>query len=108
MARRISRGEIWLYRFQAPDKRRPVLVVSRQVLLDVLATATVVPITTSLHGSPTELELGPDDGLKTKCCANFANVQTVRQRDLVRFVGTLGADKLAAACRALAIATGCD
>ena len=109
MARRkLSRGEIWLHRFHPPDKRRPVLVIGRQVLLDVLDTATVVPITSTLHGSPTEIELGVEHGLKAKSCANFVNVQTVRQRDLVRFVGTVGAAKLAEACQALAIATGCD
>jgi len=97
-----------MHRFHPPDKRRPVLVMSRQVLLDVLETATVIPITSTLHGSPTEIELGPEHGLKAKSCANFANVQTVRQRDLVRFVGSVGGAKLAEACEALAIAVGCD
>jgi mRNA-degrading endonuclease toxin of MazEF toxin-antitoxin module len=49
MARRLSRGQIWLHVFKAPDKRRSVLIISRQALLDVLETATVVPITTVKH-----------------------------------------------------------
>ncbi len=108
MAREVSRGEIRLYAFRPPDKRRPVLVLSRQVLLDVLQTATVVPITTTTHGSPTEVELGVEDGLKAPSCANLANVQTVRQRDLSRLVGTVRPDKMSDICRALAIAVGCD
>ena len=108
MAREVNRGEIWLYSFGVPDKRRPVLVVSRQVLLDVLQTAMVVPITRTLHGAPTEVELGIADGLKAVSCANLANVQTVRKRGLTRYVGTVRREKLAEMCRALAIAVGCD
>jgi mRNA interferase MazF len=97
-----------MYTFDAPDKRRPVVVLSRQILLAVLQTATVVPITTTLHGSPTEVELGIEDGLKTASCANLANIQTVLKRNLTRYVGTARPAKLRELCRALAIASGCD
>lgn len=97
-----------MYTSGAPDKRRPVVVLSRQILLDVLQTATVVPVTTTLHGSPTEVELGIEDGLKTVSCANLANIQTVLKRNLTRYLGTTRPEKLIELCRALAIASGCD
>ena len=97
-----------MYTFGAPEKRRPVVVISRRILLDVLQTATIVPITTTLHGSPTEVELGVEDGLKTASCANLANIQTVSKRNLTRYVGTVRPEKLIELCRALAIASGCD
>ena len=108
MAREVARGQIWQFRFAAPDKRRPVLVLSRNALLAHLHTATVVAITSTLRGSPTEVELGVDDGLKRSCCANLANLFTVPQTDLRRFVGTLGPEKMRQVCRALVIACGCD
>lgn len=108
MAREVNRGEIWMYTFDAPDKRRPVVVLSRQILLDVLETAIVVPITTTLHGSPTEVELGIEDGLKAVSCANLANIQTVLKRNLTRYVGIARREKLIQLCRALAIVGGCD
>lgn len=108
MARRIARGEIWQLRFDAPDKRRPVLVLGRPSLLDVLHTATVAAITTTLRGSPTEVELDVEEGLKTKSCVNLTNVFTVRQADLHRFVGSVSAEKMRLVCLALATATGCD
>lgn len=108
MARRVGRGEIWLLRFARPDKQRPVLVLSRSSLLEVLHTATVGAITTTMRGSPTEVDLDVEEGLKTKCCVNLANVFTVRQSDLHRFVGTVSAEKMRRVCHALAIATGCD
>jgi len=108
MARELSRGQIWQFRFAAPDKRRPVLIISRNALLQHLHTATVVAITSTLRDSPTEVELGIDDGLKQPCCANLTNLFTVRQSDLTRYVGVVGAEKMRRICRALVIACGCD
>jgi mRNA interferase MazF len=71
MARGIARGEIWQLRFAAPDKRRPVLILTRPSLLGVLHTATVAAITRTLRGSPTEVELDVDEGLKTRSCVNI-------------------------------------
>ena len=108
MARRVARGEIWQYRFAPPDKRRPVLVLSRDALLRTLHTATVVAITSTLRGSPTEVRLGVDEGLKHDSCANLANLFTVRQSDLRRFVGALSEATMREVCAALAVAAGCD
>lgn len=92
----------------APDKRRPVLVISRNSLLEVLHTATVVAITSTLRGVPTEVSLGIAEGLKGPSCANAANVFTIRQDELRQFVGTVGPQKMSELCRAIAIATGCE
>ena len=108
MARQVGRGEIWMLRFATPDKRRPVLVLSRPSLLECLNTATVVAITSTSHDSPTEVSLGVDDGLKRASCANLANIFTVRQADLRAYVGSVRADTMRQVCQALAIATACD
>jgi mRNA interferase MazF len=108
VARDLIRGQIWQFRFAAPDKRRPVLVLSRNTLLEHLHTATVVAITSSRRGSPTEVELGVDEGLKPPCCANLANLFTVKQSDLQRHLGSVGPEKMRQVCRALIIACGCD
>jgi mRNA interferase MazF len=108
VARALSRGQIWQFRFAAPDKRRPVLIISRNVLLEHLQTVTVVAITSTRRGAPTEVELGVDEGLKQPSCANLANLFTVRQSDLKRYVGAVGAQKMRQVCRCLVIACGCD
>jgi len=108
VAQEVGRGEVWLYRFAPPDKRRPVLVLSRPALLRVLRTATVAAITRSLHGSPTEVALDAEHGLKAPSCVNLAHIFTVPRGELRRYVGTIGPDKMQQVCRALAIATGCD
>jgi mRNA interferase MazF len=107
MAERVSRGDIWLLQLPHPDKRRPVLVLSRPSLIRLLHTVTVVAITSALRGSPTEVELGLDEGLKAPSCANLCNVFTVHQRELRTFVGSAGRAKMSEVCRALAVATAC-
>ena len=101
------RGEIWQYRFAAPDKRRPVVVLTRQEVLPLLRTAMVAPITSTIRGLPSEVIVGVDEGLKTDSAINLDHVQTVEQRLLRRFVGSLSAAKMRQVCRALSLATGC-
>ena len=107
LASRVNRGEIWLYTFAAPDKRRPVLVLSRQKAITLLRTALVAPISSAAHGSPSEVPVGIEEGLKHDSVVNLDQVQTVNQAHLQHFVGSLGPAKMAAVCRALLIATGC-
>jgi mRNA interferase MazF len=108
VASRLNRAEIWLLERPRPDKRRPVLVLSRPSLIAVLHTVTVAAVTSTRRGSPTEVELGVEEGLKGPCCVNLCNVFTVAQADLRQFVGTVGPDKMRAVCHALAIAAACD
>ena len=108
MAREVNRGEIWLLDLPRPEKRRPVLVLSRPALLRVLHTVTVAAVTSTLRGAPTEVELGTNEGLKKTSCVNLCNLFTIPQSQLRGFVGTAGEEKMRQVCRALEIATGCD
>ena len=107
MARAVSRGDIWTYRFKAPDKRRPVVVLSRQEVIPLLHTVMVAPVTSTRRGAPSEIEVGPEEGLKHESAVNLDHVQTVERARLVAFVGTVGSAKMRRICQALAIATGC-
>jgi len=107
MAREISRGEIWTYVFRAPDKRRPVLVLTRQEVIGLLHTVMVAPITSTIHGSPAEVLVGIAEGLKHASAVNLDHVQTVERSRLARRLGFVSAAKMREVCGALAIATGC-
>ena len=107
MAQRIKRGEIWFYAFAQPDKLRPVLVLTRQLVIDLLHTVMVAPITSTIRGAPSEVILGIDDGLKHDSAVNLDHVQTVEKSRLRRRVGQIRPVKMQEVCRALAVATGC-
>jgi mRNA interferase MazF len=107
MARDIRRGEIWMFAFSAPDKRRPVLVLTRQEVIGLLHTVMVAPITSTMRGAPSEVAVGIAEGLKKESAVNLDHVQTVEQARLVRRLGHAGPAKMRDVCRALAIAAGC-
>ena len=107
MARDISRGDVWTYTFSAPDKRRPVVVLTRQEVIRLLHTVMVAPITSTIRGAPSEVVVGVPEGLKHESAANLDHVQTVEQDRLTRRLGKLSPAKMREVCRALAIAAGC-
>jgi mRNA interferase MazF len=107
MARDVARGDIWLYRFAAPDKRRPVLVLSRPAALRHLRTAVVAPITSARRGLPSEVAVGVDDGLKVPSAVNLDHLYTVAQEDLRQWLGRLDEQRMAQVCTALNVAMGC-
>jgi mRNA interferase MazF len=107
MARTVTRGAIWTYRFKAPDKRRPVLVLSRDDAIEVLHTVMVAPITSTIYGLPSEVVVGADEGLKHESAVNLDHIQTVERARLVTYLGSLPPAKMRAMCRAIAVATGC-
>ena len=107
MVRAVNRGEIWLYRFKAPDKRRPVLVLSRQDVIPLLHTVMVAPVTSTRRGAPSEVPVGIPHGLKHDSAVNLDHIQTVERARLISFVGSLDAATMRQVCRGLAIATGC-
>ena len=108
MAGRVERGDVRLIRFPPPDKSRPVLVLTRSSALDYLSRVTVAPITSAIRGVPSEVLLGPDDGMKLPCAVNLHNVVTVRRDALGRRVARVSDIRMHEVCAALAFALGCD
>ena len=108
MARRVNRGDIWIYTFKAPDKQRPVLILSRQSVIPLLRTVLVAPITSSIHGVPSEVLVGTDHGLKRPSAVNLDHIQTIDRSRLRRYVGRLNGVMMDSVCRAAAVAMGCE
>lgn len=108
MAGRLTRGEVRLVRFPAPDKERPVVILTRQSTLPLLRRVTVAPITSTVRGVDSEVVLTTDDGMKDTCSVNLHNVITVAQALVGRSVARLSAQRMREICRALAFAMGCE
>ena len=108
MAGSIVRGDIRLYLFAPPDKRRPVLVLTRDSAIAYLSTVTVAPITSSIRGVPSEIVLDEDDGMKAPCAVNLHNAVTISQDRLGRRVARLTSFRMSEICNALRFSLGCD
>ena len=108
MAGGVERGDVRLYQFAPPDKKRPVVVLTRDSAIAYLSTVTVAPITSAIRGVPSEVVLGVEDGMKAACAVNLHNAVTVSQQRLGRRVARLGPSRMGEVCAALRFSLGCD
>jgi mRNA interferase MazF len=103
---RLKRGEVRWYRFARPDKKRPVVILTRESILDYLGETTVAPITRRVRGIPSEVPLGPDEGLPEPCAVNLDHVQTVDRGRLGAVIATLSSRRMTEIREALLFALG--
>ncbi len=108
MAGRIARGDVRLYNFAPPDKKRPVVVLTRDGAIGYLSSLTIAPITSAIRGVPSDVVLQEEDGMKAACAVNLHNVVTVSQDRLGRRVAQLSSSRMNEICAALRFSLGCD
>ncbi|MHB8294070.1 MAG: type II toxin-antitoxin system PemK/MazF family toxin [Acidimicrobiales bacterium] len=99
------RGEIWLAEL---DKRRPVVVLTRDPLGRVLHSVIAGPVTSTVRGLSTEVQLTEADGVRESSVVNLDNLQLVPRTSLVRRVGRVTPTTLGTICAATAEAVGCS
>lgn len=76
----IQRGDIRWFRFTAPDKRRPVLVLGRRDILPSLAQVPVMPLSTQHRALSWEVPLSESDGMPTACILKPEWIRIVERR----------------------------
>ncbi len=90
----MKRGEIRWYKFKAPDKKRPVLILTRDSILEYLGEVTVATITTTVRDIPSEVFLSKQEGMIKDCAINFDHIQTVSKGKIGSLITTLSMEKL--------------
>jgi mRNA interferase MazF len=108
VAGRVARGDVRLYQFSAPDKKRPIVVLTRDSAIGYLTAVTVAPITSTIRGVPSEVVLNEEDGMKTPCAVNLHNAITVSQQRLGKRVAHLSAARMDEICAAVRFSLGCE
>jgi mRNA interferase MazF len=78
----MQRGEVRWYTFAAPDKRRLVLLLTREPMIRRLNDITVASITTTIRHLDSEVRLGSADGMPTDCVINCDQIQTLSKHKL--------------------------
>ncbi|HEV8115889.1 MAG TPA: type II toxin-antitoxin system PemK/MazF family toxin [Acidimicrobiales bacterium] len=99
------RGEIWLAEL---DKRRPVVVLTRDPMGRILHSVIVGPVTSTIRGLSTEVELSAADGVRRRSVVNLDNLQLLPRARLIRRVGKAEPASLARICCAAEVAIGCQ
>ncbi len=75
-------GDVYFYKFKEPNKRRPVLILTRSNIISVLNAVTAAEITTTIRGNDSEVLLVESDGMREECVINLSNIQTVPKNKL--------------------------
>ena len=104
----MKRGEVRWANLDHPDKRRPVVVLTRDSAIGYLSGVTVAPITTTIRQIPSAVRLGPEDGLPTDCAANLHNLLTVSKTKMGTLITVLSENKIAQVEEALLFALGME
>ena len=102
----MRRGEIRWYKLGAPDKRRPVLILTRDGAIDYLGEVTVAPITSTLRDVPSEVPLTIADGMPRDCAIDLHHLQTVSRGRVGPLVTALGPARMLEVRTALLFALG--
>ncbi len=100
----MHRGEVRWYKFSHPDKRRPVVILTRDSALDFLGEVTVAPVTSTVRDIPSEIALGEEDGMPRACAVNLDHIQTVSKGKIGALITTLSTDRMAQVRQALRFA----
>lgn len=90
----MKRGEIRWYKFKSPNKKRPVLILSRNSIMGYLGEVTVAPITSTVREIPSEVQLNRQDGMPRECAVNCDHIQTVSKAKIGSLITTVSAEKL--------------
>ena len=95
-----------MFSFPKPNHRRPVLVLTRDDMIDRLNTVSVAPLTSTVRAVPSEVVVGVEVGLKRPSAINLHHVVTVPKVGLRTYIGTLSAEKMVSVRDALLFALG--
>src|SRR6266498_3654289 len=90
----MKRGEVRWYKFKSPDKRRPIVILTRNSILDYLGEVTVAPITSTIRDIPSEVFLSREDGMQNDCAVNCDHIQTVSKDKIGSLITALSKEKL--------------
>ena len=90
----MKRGEVRWYKFKHPDKKRPVVILTRNSILEYLGEVTIAPITSTVRDIPSEVPLSHLDGMHNDCAINCDHIQTVSKSNVGSLITSLSKQKL--------------
>ena len=90
----MKRGEVRWYKFSTPDKKRPVVILTRSSVLEYLSEVTIAPITSTIRDIPSEVFISTQDGMHNDCAVNCDHIQTISRAKIGTLVTTLTKEKL--------------
>lgn len=102
----MKRGEVRWYKFKQPDKKRPVVILTRNSVIDYLGEVTIAPVTSTIREIPSEILLTGKEDMPRDCAINLDHIQTVSKNRIGSLITTLSPGKMEEMRAALLFALG--
>lgn len=99
-------GDVCWQTFRPPDKRRPVLILTRSEAIPYLNEVVICPITSTIRSIPVEVLWDASDGMHGQCVVNLDRILTVSKRSVGRTITHLTPERMAEVRAALLFALG--
>ena len=90
----MKRGDVRWYKFEKPDKGRPVVILTRDAIIPHMGEVTIAPVTSTIRDIPSEVLLNQGDGLPLDCAVNCDHMQTVSKAKIGPLLTSLSAARM--------------
>ena len=100
----MKRGDVRWYKFEKPDKNRPVVVLTRDSIIPHLNEVTIAPVTSTVRDIPSEVFLDMVDGMPRECAINCDHLQTVAKGRIGSLITALSPSRMRELRAAIAFA----
>lgn len=100
----LGHGQVW---WADLEKVRPVVVLTRSRIASHVSRVLVAPVTSTSRDIPSEVPLGPTEGVADGSVANLDNVQLIPVADLLDRIGSVSPQRWPEFCRAMSKVMAC-
>lgn len=90
----MNRGDVCWYQFKSPDKKRPVVILTRNSIIEYLGEVAIAPVSSTIRNIPSEVVLFQDDGMPKDCAINCDHIQTVAKNKIGSLITKLSDEKI--------------
>ena len=101
-------GDVYWVNFKKPDKRRPVLILTRSGAIPELNAVTVSSITSTIRDVQSQVWLNEEDGMPEECVVNLDNIQTISKSKLGSYITHLSKERMEEVFEAIKFTFGFD
>ncbi len=90
----MNQGDVYWHTYKEPDKKRPVVLLTRDEAIPYLTSITVASITTTIRPIESQVILHEDDGMPQECAVSLDNINTIPKNKLGTYITHLSADRM--------------
>jgi mRNA interferase MazF len=90
----MNQGDVYWHTYKEPDKKRPVVLLTRDEAIPYLTSITVASITTTIRPIESHVILQEEDGMPQECAVSLDNINTIPKNKLGTYLTHLSIDRM--------------